>query len=396
LRLKKGPPDFILFITTLTLLGIGLVMVFSSSAVTAGVRYDDPYFFFKKQLLWVVIGIAAMIIVMKINYLRLRELTLPMMVLALLCLILVITPLGVETKGSSRWLNLGFAGFAPSEMAKLAMVMFIARAMDINLDKKKTFKYGILPYVLLLALVCGLIMMQPDLGTAFAIAGTVFFLMVAAGARVSHLGLMAIGGVGAVGALIKMEPYRMERWIAFLDPWKYASDEGFQTIQSLYALGSGGLFGLGLGRSRQKFFYLPEQHTDFIFAILGEELGFIGAGLVIGLFLLFAWRGFKIAIYAPDTFGSLLAAGGRLSISDIVATEEIPDSIKNDLASWAGCIAGAELIDNIEIMLKNAGFENISLIPKENSDEIISSWFPGKNLEKLVASYIIEAEKPGK
>jgi cell division protein FtsW len=148
LRLKKGPPDFILFITTLTLLGIGLVMVFSSSAVTAGVRYDDPYFFFKKQLLWVVIGIAAMIIVMKINYLRLRELTLPMMVLALLCLILVITPLGVETKGSSRWLNLGFAGFAPSEMAKLAMVMFIARAMDINLDKMKTFKYGILPYVL--------------------------------------------------------------------------------------------------------------------------------------------------------------------------------------------------------------------------------------------------------
>lgn len=309
MRLKKGPPDFILFITTLTLLGIGLVMVFSSSAVTAGVRYDDPYFFFKKQLLWVVIGIAAMIIVMKINYLRLRELTLPMMVLALVCLILVITPLGVETKGSSRWLNLGFAGFAPSEMAKLAMVMFIARAMDINLDKMKTFKYGILPYVLLLALVCGLIMKQPDLGTAFAIAGTVFFLMVAAGARVSHLGLMAIGGVGAVGALIKMEPYRMERWIAFLDPWKYASDEGFQTIQSLYALGSGGLFGLGLGRSRQKFFYLPEQHTDFIFAILGEELGFIGAGLVIGLFLLFAWRGFKIAIYAPDTFGSLLAAG---------------------------------------------------------------------------------------
>jgi cell division protein FtsW len=314
LRLKKGPPDFILFVTALALLGIGLVMVFSSSAVTAGVKYDDPYFFFKKQLLWVVIGLVAMIVVMKINYLRLRELSLPLMVAAIVCLILVITPLGMETKGSSRWLNLGFAGFAPSEMAKVAMVMFLARTMDVNLDKMKSFKSGVGPYILLVALVCGLIMVQPDLGTAFAIAGTAFFMMIAAGARMWHMGIMGLAGGVVVGALIKIEPYRMQRWTAFLDPWKYASDEGFQTIQSLYALGSGGLFGLGLGRSRQKFFYLPEQHTDFIFAILGEELGFMGAALVIGLFLLFAWRGFKTAIYAPDTFGSLLAAGLTLMI----------------------------------------------------------------------------------
>ncbi len=309
MRLKKGPPDFILFVTTLALLGIGLVMVFSSSAVTAGVRYDDPYFFFRKQLLWVVIGIAAMLVVMKINYLRLRELALPLMVAAVICLVLVLTPLGIETKGASRWLNLGFTGFAPSELAKLAMVMFLARVMDINLDKMKEFKTGIIPYILLTAFICGLIMCQPDLGTSFAIAGTAFFMMVAAGARMSHMGMLALAGSAVVGGLIIQAPYRMERMIAFLDPWKYASDEGFQTIQSLYALGSGGLFGLGLGRSRQKFFYLPEQHTDFIFAILGEELGFMGATLIIGLFLLFAWRGFKTAIYAPDTFGSLLAAG---------------------------------------------------------------------------------------
>jgi len=315
LRLKKGPPDFIIFVTTLTLLGIGLVMVFSSSAVTAGVRYGDPYFFFKRQLLWAVIGIIAMIVVMKINYLRLREFALPLMAISIVFLILVITPLGIETKGSSRWLGVGIIGFAPSELAKLAMVMFLARTMDINLDKMKDFLSGIVPYILLVGFICGLIMIQPDLGTSFAIAGTAFFMMVAAGARKTHLGMLALAGGAAVGGLILIAPYRMERITAFLNPWKYASDEGFQTIQSLYALGSGGLFGLGLGRSRQKFFYLPEQYSDFIFAIIGEELGFIGAILIISLFLLFAWRGFKTAIYAPDTFGSLLAAGITIMIT---------------------------------------------------------------------------------
>lgn len=312
MRLKKGPPDFILFVTTLALLGIGLVMVFSSSAVTSSVRYDDAYFFFRRQLLWALIGIVAMIVVMKINYLRLREFALPLMVVAIVSLILVITPLGIETNGSSRWLGIesvSFARFSPSEVAKLAMVMFLARTMEINLNKMKDFKSGILPYLGLIAFICGLIMIQPDLGTAFAIAGTAFFMMMVAGAKASHLGMIALAGMGAVGGLIAVAPYRMERFTAFLNPWKYASDEGFQTIQSLYALGSGGLFGMGLGRSRQKFFYLPEQHTDFIFAIIGEELGFIGAALIIALFVLFAWRGFKIAIYAPDTFGNLLAAG---------------------------------------------------------------------------------------
>jgi cell division protein FtsW len=309
LRLRKGPPDFILFITTLLLVGIGLVMVFSSSAVTSNIRYDDAYFFFKRQLLWALIGIVCMLVVMKFNYVRIKDLAIPLMVFTLLCLILVITPLGIDTKGSSRWLGVGIMQFTPSELAKLAMVMFLAKVMEVNLDSMRSFTKGILPYLVFIALVCGLIMLQPDLGTAFAIAGTAFFMMLAAGARWSHLGLIALSGAGVVAAAIALAPYRMQRFIAFLDPWKYPTDEGFQTIQSLYALGSGGLFGMGLGRSRQKFFYLPEQHTDFIFAILGEELGFLGAFLVICLFLLFAWRGFRIAINAPDTFGSLLATG---------------------------------------------------------------------------------------
>lgn len=314
MRLKKGPPDFMLFITTLALIGIGLVMVFSSSAVTANVRYDDTYYFFKKQILWTFIGLIAMIVIMKINYRHLKSFAIPLMVISLVCLILVVTPLGIDTKGSSRWLGVGSLSFTPSELAKLGMVMFLAKTLEVNIDKIKSFTSGILPYLLLLGVVCGLIMLQPDLGTAFAIAGTTFFMLLAAGARGSHLTMIGLSGLGVVGALIAVAPYRMERFLAFINPWKYPTDEGFQTIQSLYALGSGGLFGMGLGRSRQKFFYLPEQHTDFIFAILGEELGFIGVFLVISLFLLFAWRGFKIAINAPDTFGSLLAAGITIMI----------------------------------------------------------------------------------
>lgn len=316
MRLKKGPPDPILFITALTLLGIGLIMVFSSSAVTAGVRYGDAYYFFKRQLLWSFIGLIALFITMKINYQKLKGLPIPAMVIALICLIMVVTPLGIETKGSSRWLGIGSTRlFAPSELAKLAIVMFLARTMAADTDRLKYFIKGVLPYLGLLMLVFGLIMLQPDLGTAFVIAATIFFMLLVGGAKWSHLGGIAATGLAAISAAIVVAPYRMQRLIAFMDPWKYASDEGFQTIQSLYALGSGSLFGMGLGRSRQKFFYLPEQHTDFIFAILGEELGFLGAMLVIALFLLLAWRGFKIAIKAPDTFGSLLAAGITIMIT---------------------------------------------------------------------------------
>lgn len=314
MRLKKGPPDFILFITTLALIGIGLVMVFSSSAVTSSVNYDDAYYYFKKQLLWAIVGIFTMIVVMKINYVKLKELSLPILIIAVICLILVLTPLGIEVKGSSRWLGVAPFVFTPSELTKLAMVMFLAKSLSINLDKMKLFKEGLLPYLCLLAIVCGLIMLQPDLGTSVAIAGTFFLMLLIAGADMRHMGVLALTGVAALGAAIYAAPYRMERWYAFLDPWSYASDEGFQTIQSLYALGSGGLFGMGLGRSRQKFFYLPEQYTDFVYAILGEELGFIGAFTVLTLFLLFAWRGFKIALNAPDIYGSLLAAGVTVMI----------------------------------------------------------------------------------
>lgn len=289
-------------------------MVFSSSSVTAGIRYDDTYYFFKRQLLWALFSLVIMVVVMKINYTKLKNLALPVLALAVIGLILVLTPLGLVVNGASRQLDFGMMKFSPAELAKLGMVMFLARSMEMNLDKMKSFTRGVLPCLIMLAVVGGLILKQPDLGTAFALASIVFCMMIAAGARWSHLMAIVMPVVAAMGLAIYLVPYRMQRWIAFWDPWKYASDKGFQTIQSLYALGSGGLFGMGLGMSRQKFFYLPEQHTDFIFAILGEELGFMGAGLVVALFLLFAWRGFKIAIQAPDTFGSLMATGVTVMI----------------------------------------------------------------------------------
>lgn len=307
MRLKKGPPDFVLFMTTLILVCIGLIMVFSSSSVTANLRFNDPYYFFKRQLLWALIAFTVMWVVMKVNYLHIRDVAVPALAVAIVCLILVLFT--AEIKGSSRWLGVGPLRFNPSELAKLSMVLFMSHGLSKQGEKITSFTRGILPYLGLIGVICGLVMLQPDLGTTFTIAATALFMLTIAGARMSHMGLLGAMGACMVGLAIYLERYRLKRFIAFLDPWKDPSGSGFQTIQSLYALGSGGLFGMGLGRSRQKFFYLPEQHTDFIFAILGEELGFLGTSLVLLLFFLFAWRGFRIALNASDNFGTLLAAG---------------------------------------------------------------------------------------
>ena len=269
----------------------------------------DAYYYLKKQLTWIGVGLGAMCFAMWSNYLTIKRFAFVLGIIGVICLMLLWTPLGVEINGATRWLKIGSVQFAPSDLAKVAMVIVMARLLSKNIQNIKHFRNGLLPLLGLLGIVCALILDQPDLGTAIAMAGTVFCMFVIAGARWLHLAGLTILGVGTVVLAIVQEPYRLERVKAFFDPWKYANDEGYQIIQSLYALGSGGLFGLGLGRSRQKIFYLPEQHTDFIFAILGEELGFIGAFFVIVLFILLAWRGFKIAMNAPDNFSSLMVAG---------------------------------------------------------------------------------------
>ncbi|SJZ35532.1 stage V sporulation protein E [Selenihalanaerobacter shriftii] len=304
---KVKAPDFIIFFTMITLLGIGIIMVFSSTSIRAYADYGDSFYFLKKQFLWSVIGIGAMIFFMTIDYKLYKQLAQLGLLVTLGSLILVLI-IGTVVGGSQRWLGLGMLRVQPSEIAKLSMVIYMARYLSTKQHKIDKLQ-GLAPGLLVLGLVCGLILMQPDLGTAATIGGTIMIMFIAAGLKLEYLAGLGLTGISGIFYLIYSAPYRKERLLAFLDPWSDPLDSGFHIIQSLYALGSGGLFGVGIGQSRQKFFYLPEPGTDFIFAIIGEELGFIGAMVVVFLFFLFAWRGLKIAIEAPDLFGSLLAVG---------------------------------------------------------------------------------------
>lgn len=307
---RPKSPDFIIFFAVIALLAIGVVMVYSSSAVSAYVNFQDSYYFLKRQIIWVTLGLLAMILTMNIDYHAWRKLAKPVMLVTIVLLILVLIPgMGRVVNGARRWLGFGSLYMQPSEIAKLSMVLFCASSLALRQDRITSFVKGVLPQLLVLLVVFGLILKEPDLGTALAIGGTVFVLLFTAGAKISHLVSLGVAGVSGIIAAIIVEPYRMKRLLAFSDPWADPLDTGYHIIQSLYAIGSGGLFGVGLGRSREKFLYLPEPHTDFIFAILGEELGFIGTITVIILFFLFAWRGLKVAISAPDIFGSLMAAG---------------------------------------------------------------------------------------
>ena len=308
MHIRRGSPDFVLFALVLALLSVGIIMVFSSSAVAAAQDIGDPYYYLKRQLLWAFLGLSGMVVVMNIDYSRYRGYV-DWFLLGSIVLLALVPLVGLESKGAVRSLGVGFLSFQPSEIAKLAVIMYLSRNFSRYLQRNQSPDKGFWTALLVLGIVGGLIMLQPDLGTTVALAGTTFILLVAAGVRLLYLGLMALGGLAGVAALIILAPYRMKRFLAFLDPWSDPLGDGFQVIQSLLALGSGGLFGLGLGASKQKLFYLPERHTDFIFAIIGEELGFLGAVMVLLLFFGFLWRGYKIAITAPDTFGSLVAVG---------------------------------------------------------------------------------------
>jgi cell division protein FtsW len=310
---KKHSPDFLIFFVVLLLLSIGIIMVFSASAYSSYLTYDDPYYYLKRQLINALIGIFAMIFAMNIHYKYLYKYATLMLASTIFLLILTLL-IGKVSGGAGRWIGIGSIAFQPSEIVKIAMVIFMAKSLSLNQNKLKDFIKGLLPQLIILGFVCVLILAQPDLGTAVAVAGTIYLLLAVAGARPLHLGLLASCGVLAVIAAIIDEPYRMRRIIAFINPYADPIGAGFQTIQSLLALGSGGLFGMGLGNGRQKLLYIPERHTDFIYAVLGEELGFIGAFFILFLFIILVWRGFKIAVTAPDYFSSLLAAGITIMI----------------------------------------------------------------------------------
>ncbi|OEF99526.1 stage V sporulation protein E [Vulcanibacillus modesticaldus] len=317
----RSNPDWIVIIATLFLLGIGVVMVYSASAVWAYREFGDWYFYAKRQFLFAVLGIISMYLMMNIDYWVWKKWAkIGLLTFFFLLVIVLIPGIGVTRGGATSWLGVGSFGIQPSEFMKLGMIIYLAKMFSERQKQMGSFTKGLLPPLAILGLAFGLIMMQPDLGTGAVLVGTVILMIYTAGARIKHLvSLMLVGVIGFIG-LVLAAPYRIKRIIAFLDPWQDPLGAGYQLIQSLYAIGPGGLMGLGLGMSRQKHLYVPEPHTDFIFSILAEELGFIGGTTVLLLFLILLWRGFRIAITAPDLFGSFLAVGiiGMIAIQVII------------------------------------------------------------------------------
>lgn len=310
LQERKKQPDFLLLLAILGLLTVGVVMVFSASQyMAADSAINDSYYFLKKQCLWAILGIILMLLMLKIDYRFLKKLAIPCLVAAVLFLVLVKVGIGGSALGAERSIILGPIHFQPSELAKLALILFFAYNMSMRFNDMGTFAKGFLPHIGILAVFCGLIMLQPDLGTSVALVGTAFLMMMAGGVKYRYLIAMVVVGVVLVAIAIWLEPFRMSRFTAFLNPWADPLGYGFQTVQSLIAIGSGGFAGVGLGAGGSKWYYLPEVHTDFIFALIGEELGLIGTVFVLLLFAILIWRGIRIAITLEDSFGALLALG---------------------------------------------------------------------------------------
>lgn len=301
-------PDVFIVAAVVLLLTLGVVIVMSAASVTDLLQYDDPYYHVKRQLVWAVIGIVVMLVLARIDYRFLRLLTLPALSAAFLLLVLVLF-VGSEAGGARRWIGFGFFNIQPSEVTKLALIMYASAYVAQKRAELQRFFTGLLPPLVVTGAACLLILLEPDFGTAAMIALTVVIILYAGGAAAGQLAAVGLAAVPLVVYLIVSEPYRLRRIFAFLDPWADRMDSGWNVVQSLLAIGSGGLFGLGLGEGRQKYLYVPEQHTDFIFAILGEELGFVGTTTVLLLFALLGWRGLRAAMRAPDMYGSMLAVG---------------------------------------------------------------------------------------
>jgi cell division protein FtsW len=315
----KKPFDFWIFLSVLILLSMGIIMVFSASAPIAYNTYQDVYYILKKQLIYALIGFAGMFAAANFHYKKLYKLSPMLLIASIVLLILVLIPgIGRETKNTWRWLYFPFQ-FQPSEIAKLAIVLFFSYSLSRRRDQIDLFFKGLLPYLLIIALFSGLLLLEPHFSCTIIIIAVSAIMLFSAGAKISHFVILGMPLVVGLASVVAFVPYMRARVLSFLDPWKHLQDDGWQAVQSLYAIGSGGLFGRGLGRSLQKFLYIPEPHNDFIFSILAEELGFIGVLAVLLLFLILIWRGIKVAMNAPDTFGSLLAIG----ITSIFAVQSL-------------------------------------------------------------------------
>lgn len=346
----RSAPDFIMLAATLLLLAIGVVMVYSASAVLAFREFGDAFYYLKRQALFAALGIVAMIFTMNADYWVWKKYAKLALIVCFVLLVAVLIPgIGVVRGGARSWLGIGSFGIQPSEFMKMGMIIFLSAWLSQERHPITHFTRGLLPPLCLLGAAFGLIMLQPDLGTGAVLVGASLLIIYTAGARLLHLA--ALGMVGVVGliGLIIAAPYRLKRITAFLDPWQDPLGAGYQAIQSLYAIGPGGLVGLGLGMSRQKYSYLPEPQTDFIFSIIAEELGFIGGSFVLVLFMLLIWRGMRTAITAPDKFGSLLAAG----IVGMIAVQVIIN---------IGVVIGMFPVTGITLPLISAGGSSLTLM----------------------------------
>lgn len=311
----KNPIDFTLLITILLLLSIGLIMVLSASSPSALSTTDSSYTYFYKQAIFAVAGLFMMWVISNIDYRFYQKYYKLAYIIAFLSLLAVLF-IGKTINGAKRWIYLTETlSFQPSEFVKLLMIIFYAGILVKNRDELNKYGKGFLKHIIMLAPIILLLILQPHFSASIVIIGIVSIMMIIAGCKFWHfLSTGAVIGIPGIIVLILTSAYRLERVVTFLDPWKDATDSGWQVIQSLYAIGSGGLFGAGLGESKQKYLYIPEPHNDFIFSILGEELGFIGCAIVIILFAIFIWRGILIAMKSPDMFGSLIAVGITIQV----------------------------------------------------------------------------------
>ena len=309
-----------IFLIVAILVSIGIVMIYSASAIYAYGNMGDSLYFLKRHLLYLALGLVLMFTAMSIDINKLKKIAKPAMLFTIVLLVLVLVPhIGKEIAGARRWFKFGPLNFQPSELAKIVTILYMADLIARKEALMKKFMQGYLPAIMILGLVVGLVLLEPDLGTAVTISVITMIMLFVGGVRLPYIAASVLASLPALYLLLFRVPYRRRRMMIFLNPWSDKRGTGFQIIQSFIAIGSGGLLGVGLGQSKQKLFYLPASHTDFIFSIIGEELGFLGTAAVVILFTLLVWQGMRVAFRAIGTFEKLLSLG----IVSLIALEAI-------------------------------------------------------------------------
>ena len=306
---RKLKSDKWFFTATLLLVCTSVVMVYSASAVVAMQDANNPYLYLFKQGTWALLGLLIVQLLMRIDYHNYRQPVVIYTALLIVCIGLVAVLFGREIKGANRWLNIAGLGIQPSELAKLCLIVFVAALLEKRMERIDEPTHALIPIGGVLAVVVGLILVQPDLGTAVSIVTIVAVMIFAAGINYRYVFGLALVALPTFGVLVWASDYRWKRVTAFLDPWKDPLGDGFQMIQSMIAVSTGGIFGRGLMAGVQKLFYLPEPHNDFIYAVISEELGLVGATVLLACFCVITWRGMRTAMRAPDRFGAFLALG---------------------------------------------------------------------------------------